>query len=189
MMGAQVGNYSAYQLGIHNHLNDSMGGILNEYSRFGAFREAYRMGALAVHVNNDAAVSLAGPPGFNILKQFTVIAAQRGEYRISWEMKNADGMTPVHARFAVNDIDIPASDQAEAGAVYAGKTYNYDVDLAEGDRLQIVGDPQGDEIFIRNFRIYYDWCIKYFWDGSDGRVLVTPLTLVDATALDLIPDF
>lgn len=185
----QVGLASSAFLRIHNHLNDDQGGVLNEYSRFGAFRETYRTGALAVHVDNDAEVSLAGPPGFDLLKQFTVNAAQRGAYRISWEMRNSDGMTPVHVRVAINGVDIPASDQAEAGNVYAGKIYNYDVDLAEGDLVQLVGDPQGDEVFVRSFRIYYDWCVPYFHDGAHGRVLTTPLALVDNEALDVTADF
>lgn len=186
---AQRGIYSAYQLGLHNHLDNNNGGILNEYSRFGAYRETYRTGALAVHVDNDAEVHLAGGAGFVVLKQFTIDTAQRGEFRISWEMRNVDNATTVHARVAINDVDIPASDQSTAVNVYGGKTYNYDVDLALGDRVQIAGDPQGDDIYIRSFRIYYDWSIKYFHDGTNGRVLVTPLALSDVEALDVTADF
>ena len=184
----QVGVYSAYQLGIHNHLNNDNGGILNDYSRFGAYREAYRTGALAVHVDNDAEVnSLIGV--YTLLKQFTVNEGQRGEFRLSWEMKNTDNLTAVHVRVAINDVDIPASDQTENTNVYQSKIYGYDVDLNTGDRVQLLGNANGDEVWIRSFRIYYDWSIKYFHDGTNGRVLVTPLALTDTTALDVTADF
>lgn len=184
---AQRGIYSAYQLGLHNHLDNNNGGILNEYSRFGAFREAYRTGALAVHVDNDGAQSDVGII-YSLLKQFTVVTAQRGEFRISWEMRNADNATNVETKFYVNNVAVSAA-QNNATNVYAAKTYNYDVDLAVGDLLQIWGNANGDEVFARNFRVYYDWAIKYFWDGTDGRVLATPLVLTDVSALDVTADF
>jgi len=185
----QVGIPSSAFLRIHNHLNDDQGGVLNEYSRFGAFREAYRTGALAVHVDNDPERSVAGMAGYVLLKQFTVNVAQRGEYRISWEMRNADDATPVHVRVAINGVDIPASDQVTALNIYVGKIYNYDVDLAEGDLVQLFGDPQGDEVFVQSFRLYYDWCVKYFHDGTNGRVLVAPLALSDVSLIDVTADF
>jgi hypothetical protein len=188
MMGAQVGNYSAYQLGIHDHLNDSMGGILNEYSRRGGFREAYRTGALAVHVDNDAERSSAFA-GFVLMKQFYVNQAQRGEYRIVWEMKNSNNVTPVSVRVAINGVEIVASNQDESGNIYAQKFYNYDVDLAEGDLVQLFGDANVDTVWIRNFRIYYDWCIKYFGDGLGGWILAAPLVLTDAALLGVTADF
>jgi hypothetical protein len=188
MMGAQVGIYSAYQLGLHNHLNDDQGGVLNEYSRFGAFREAYRTGALLVHVDNDAEQSEADHGVYWLTKQFTVNTAQRGEWRIYFEMANADNMTNVFARFYVNGVAVGAV-QARNLNTYAPKTDNYDVDLAAGDLLQIYTLGNGDSVFVRNFRIYYDWAIKYFHDGTNGRVLTTPLVLADVAALDVTADF
>jgi hypothetical protein len=187
MMG-QVGIYSAYQLGLHNHLDNNNGGTLNDYSRFGAFRETYRTGALAVNVANDAEVSEADHGVYWLTKQFTINEAQRGEWRIYFEMANADNMTVVNARFYVNGAAVGAV-QARNLNTYAAKTDNYDVDLAAGDLLQIYTLGNGDSVFIRNFRIYYDWSIKYFHDGTNGRVLSTPLTLTDTTAIDVTADF
>ncbi len=184
----QVGIYSAYQLGLHNHLDNNNGGTLNEYSRFGAFRETYRTGALAVNVANDAEVIEPDHGVYWLTKQFTVVTAQRGEWRIYFEMANFDNVTNVNARFYVNGAAVGAV-QSRALNTYAPKTDNYDVDLAAGDLLQIWTNANGDTVYIRNFRIYYDWAIKYFWDGTDGRVLSTPLTLTDTTAIDVTADF
>jgi len=181
-MGAQVGILSAFQLGQHDHLSAERGGLLHAYSRYGAFRTPYRTGALIVHCDNDVENSYAGI-GFDAVKETLINVAQPGRYRISWRMKNFDNVTAVHARVAINDVDIPASDQANATDVYVGKTYNYDVDLAAGDRVQIVGDPVGDRVFIDEFRIYYDWGIAYFGDGTFNN-LVTLLPLSDAELLD-----
>lgn len=184
----QVGIYSAYQLGLHNHLDNNNGGILNDYSRFGAFRESYRTGALAVHADNDAEVHEPDHGIYWLTKQFTVNTAQRGEWVISFEMHNDDNMTNVNARFYVNGAAVGAV-KSNATNAYQTKTDNYDVDLAAGDLLQIWTNGNGDSVYIRNFRIYYDWAIKYFHDGTNGRVLVTPLTLTDNEVIDVTADY
>ena len=185
---AQAGIYSAYQLGLHNHLDNTNGGILNDYSRFGAFREAYRTGALAVHVDNDAEVTSAAAV-YTLLKQFTIRTAQKGEYRIAWESASTVAGQDIATRFYVNGVAVGAADTHDS-AIYQAVTEDYDIDLALGDLIQVYGRRVGAcSVKVRNFRIYYDWAIKYFHDGTHGRVLTTPLTLSDTTALDVTADF
>ncbi len=185
---SQVGIYSAYQLGLHNHLNNSQGGVLNDYSRFGAFREAYRTGPLAVHVDNDAEVQSAAAI-YTLLKQFTVVTAQKGEYRIAWQSASTVGGQNISTRFYVNGAAVGAADTHNS-AIYQDVTEDYDIDLAAGDLIQVYGRRVGAcEVKVRNFRIYYDWAVKYFHDGTNGRVLTTPLALADTTALDVTADF
>ena len=183
----QVGIISAYQLGIHNHLNNDNGGVLNEYSRFGAFRETYRTGALAVHVASDAEVHTPSAATV-LLKQITINAAQKGEFRIQWESKSTVLGQGITTAFFVNGVAVSPDDSHDS-AIYQTVQYDYDVDLAAGDLLQIWGSRDGAcEVYVRNFRVYYDWCIKYFHDGTNGRVLATPLPLTDVAALDVTAD-
>lgn len=189
---AQVGIYSAYQLGLHSHLDNNNGGILNAYSRHGAYRVPYRAGALALHVDNDAEVFIAGAGVYTLLKQFTVgtvygVATALAGVRFTWEMKNFDNLTNVAARVYINGVAVGAVQNNNTN-VYVAKLTNYDAVLAVGDLLQIWGNDVGDSCYIRNFRVYYDWCIAYFGDGTYNR-LTTTLPLIDADALDLTADF
>ena len=185
-MGAQVGIYSAYQLGIHGHLNNDDGGILNEYSRDGAFMEAYRTGALAVHVDNDAEV-LTGLDGYILLKQFSVNTAERGEFRFTWQSRTNWAGQPIWTQFYVNGVAVGAED-THAFEAYQNVLHNYDVNLAAGDLLQIYGKAtMGASLFVRNFRIYYDWALKYF--GNAEKTLTAPLALTNADLLDVTADF
>lgn len=184
----QVGIYSAYQLGLHNHLDNNNGGILNDYSRFGAFRESYRTGALATHVDNDAEVH-SNVGVMTLLKQFTINTGQKGEWRIAWQSRSSVAGQDISTRFYVNGVAVGAVDTHNAAA-YQDVTEDYDVNLAAGDLIQIYGRRVGAcEVYIRNFRIYYDWCVKYFHDGTNGRVLVAPLALTDTEAIDVTADF
>lgn len=179
----QVGVYSAYQLGLHNHLDNNNGGILNDYSRYGAFRSAYRTGALALHVDNDAAKTDTPGPGWIMLKEIRINADYEGQWRISFQMRNADNVTNVSAEFYVNGVPTGGI-QNSVSNIYATKTYNYDIDLAENDLLQLWGDPNGDTIDVRQFRIYYDWRLAHFGDGTILN-LATPVALSDADLIDV----
>ena len=179
----QIGIYSAYQLGLHNHLNNTQGGILNDYSRYGAYRRPYRTGALAVHCDNDAEV-FTGNAIYTLLKEILVNTDQVGEYRISWQQRSSVFGQDSRTRFYVNGVAVSA-EMTEGTNVYQTETHNYDVDLAAGDLLQIYGKRVGAcDCYVRNFRIYYDWRIAYFGDGTVLN-LTTPLPLSDADLLDV----
>ena len=177
----QVGIYSAYQLGLHNHLDNTNGGILNDYSRYGAYRRPFRTGALAISCPNDAVVQGNWGP-YTLMKETLINVAQPGNYHIDWEMANNDNVTSVDTIFYVNDVAVSGV-QSRALAAYGPKEFHYDINLAAGDRLQIYGRANGDIVKVRNFRINYDWQIEYFGDGT-SRVLVTSLPLSDADLLD-----
>jgi hypothetical protein len=182
MMGAQVGVFSSYQMGLHNHLNDAQGGALNEYSRDGAYRRPYRAGALAVHIDSDAERSTASAI-YTKLKEIRIETAQPGRYRIAWQARSDDVGQDIKTRFHVNGA-IVSPEMTEGVVAYQDESHNYDVDLAAGDLLQIFGKRVGaTTCYVRNFRIYYDWRIEYFGDGS-RNTLVTALPVSDADLLD-----
>src|SRR4030042_3075463 len=102
-MGAQRGVYSASLLMLHNHLNDNLGGILNAYSRDGAYRTPYRTGALAIGCGNpaerdsDAAV-------YTLIKETIINVAQEGRYQISWQYRSTTGVDFVYTKVYVNGV-------------------------------------------------------------------------------------
>ena len=185
---AQTGILSTFQMGLHNHLDADNGGILTEYSRYGAYRRPSRAGACAVSVPNDAEVS--NPDGvWTLLKQFTVNEVLEGTFRIYWEAKNTDNVTVVNTRFYVNGVAVSGIVNDNSN-VYSFATYNYDVDLAEGDLLQIWGNSNADVVWVRNFRVEYDWTLPAFGDPALARnVLAAALALTDADAIDITADF
>ena len=176
----QIGCQSGARIGVHNHLSISQGGII-----YWAYRCASRLGALAVNVANDAQTNLLGGLAYELLKEITVVTAQAGTFRISWDSKDGDNITEVHSRFYVNDVAVSAVKNNNTN-VWANHTHNYDFNLVAGDRLQIWGNPEGDNVLIRNFRILYDWTIPRFTGDGTSRVLVTPLALTDVDLLDVI---
>lgn len=185
-MAEQIGVQSGARVGIHNHLNISQGGILNEYSRDGAFMETYRTGGLAVHVDNDDEV-ISGIDALVLVKQFTVDTAQRGEFRFTWQSRTSLLGEPVNSVLYVNGVAVGA-DNIHANDVYQNHLHNYDLDLAVGDRIQIYAlATMGHQVRIQNFRIYYDWAVKYF--GDSGKVLVAPLLLTNNDLIDVTADF
>jgi hypothetical protein len=159
-----------------------MGGVLNAYSRYGAYRRPYRTGALVLSCANDAEVSLTGVGVYTLMKQTLINVAQEGNYHIDWEMRNSDNVSNVATKFYVNGVAVSAA-QTRNSNVYGPKEHHYDINLAAGDLLEIWGDPLGDTVWVRNFRIRYDWQIEYFGDGT-SRILVTSLPLSDADLLD-----
>ena len=179
----QVGIYPSFQLGIHDHLSDDRGGLLNAYSRDGAFRKPYRTGALAIHCDDDAERSTISPAYVKI-KEILVNAAQPGRYRINWQMKNGASMGNVVSRLYVNGAAVGAVHTLNSN-IWTNFGDDYDVDLASGDLLQIYGGRSGgggETTYIRNFRVCYDWGLYQFGDG--GRVNL--VTLLALTSLDLL---
>jgi hypothetical protein len=179
---AQVGVYSASLLMQHDHLNASMGGILNAYSRYGAYRRPFNTGALAISCDNDAQVTdnIGADP--QLMKEIRINAAQAGNFRISWRMCNVDNVSNVDAWFYVNGIVVSPIKSTTSNA-WQTKTHDYNVNLALGDLLQIWGDRGLDSLNVDRFRIYYAWRIEYFGDGTVNN-LITALPLSDADLLD-----
>jgi hypothetical protein len=179
----QVGVYSASMLSIHNHLNDSMGGTLNDYSRYGAYREAYRTGPL-----NVSASSLipkhSGSLVEVLIKQIRINKAYRGSWHIVWDFFATIGASDVHSRLMLNGVAL-SPDYNTTSLLPVTKTYGHDVDLAVDDLIQIFGYKEGvgDNVNIENFQVQYDWGIKYFGDGTVMN-LTTMLPLSDNDVID-----
>ena len=183
-MGAQCGVLSAFQLGIHDHLTNERGGILNAYSRYGAYRRPYRTGALAVNFPNDAVRSTANG-AYTELKRTLVNATQAGEVVFSFDMRGTDGVTFNSSRVRVNGVNIGVLHNSNSN-VWVTYTDTYDLGLIAGDLLQVWALSAGgaDTVSIRNFRIYYDWHLPGFGDGTVNN-LTAPLALTDVDLLDL----
>jgi len=179
---AQVGVYSASLLMQHSHLNASMGGILNTYSRDGAYRTPYRTGALAIGCGNpterdsDAAVYI-------LIKETVINVMQEGRYQISWQYRSTTGVDFVYTKVYVNGVAFGA-EKTTLNVAYQDATQNYDVDLAAGDLIQIWGYADNPtHLRVRNFSVKYDWGLSYFGDGTRNN-LVTLLPLSDVDIID-----
>jgi len=184
---AQIGIYSVALLMQHNHLNDTMGGVLNDYSRYGAYRRAYRTGALACTVTNNAVKTQDTDLGFLLMKEILVNTAQAGAFLFRWDMNSVDNATMCHTFVGVNGVMLGAFvDRNVVG--YLTTSRNYDLGLAVGDRIQIWGstddDTGGHAVGIRNFSINWDWRVEHFGDGT-SRVLTTALPLSDVDLIDV----
>jgi len=174
----QVGIYPTFQLGIHDHLDDDRGGILNAYSRDGAFRKPYRTGALAVFSNNPterSTVELA----YIKLKEIKINAAQPGRYVISWQFRGSTGVDFVYSRFYRNGVAV-STERSTLNTAYVTETHNYDVDLPANVLLQIYGYADAGTLRVRNFGLKYDWGLYQFGDGGRANlVTLLPLSSVD----------
>ena len=183
----QVGIYSAYQLGMHNHLNNDNGGILVDYSRFGAFRAPSRLAATLNHTY--ATMRQTGELVYTLLKQIevTYLYNYGGTCQIRWQMSTNSAGDDVGSAFFVNDVQVGV-DEITNLVAYQNYTHNYDVGLNSGDRLQIWGMRIGGGAAVRcrvqNFAIYYDWRIYHFGDGT-SHVCTTPIALSDADDLEV----
>ena len=180
---SQIGIYSASLLAMHNHLNDSQGGVLNDYSRYGAYREAYRTGALAIAVSsliNKDSASLTEV----LIKQIRINKAYRGKWRIQWDFYSLAGASDVHSRLYLNGSPLSA-DQVTTSIIPVTVTYNHDVNFAKDDLVQIYGyrEGVGDRVNVEGFQIKYDWGIKYFGDGTIMN-LTSMLPLSDTDVID-----
>ena len=183
----QVGIYSAYQLGIHNHLDNQNGGVLNEYSRDGAYREATNTDTLYIHAINDTAVENCHV-NWHVMKQFIVNASQRGKYQITWESRSLYFGEDVRSQIYINDAPFGAPFTHSSNA-YQLHSVDYDFDLVEGDLIQIYGAPLTHDncLYVRHFRIAYNWSIVYF--GNREKTLKTPLELTEDDLIDVTADF
>lgn len=177
----QVGIYSAYQLGLHNHLNATQGGILNDYSRHGAYRIPQRTGGLAIHTAAPGE-TFTGLNVMTLLKELRIDETRPGRVQVNYDYWSLlGGANNVNARFYVNGVAVGA---LQTGPGPTTVTENYDVGFTNGDLLQIWGRriAAGDECHIDNFYIAYDWHLLYFGDGTINN-LVTTLPLTDADDL------
>ena len=187
IMADQIGVQSGARIGIHSHLNISQGGILNEYSRYGAYRRAYNTGALARSVTNNAVKTQDTDSGFLLMKEILINTAQAGAVVFKWDMNSVDNATMCHTFVGVNGVILGAFvDRNVVG--YLTTSRNYALGLAVGDRIQIWGctddDTGGHAVGIRNFQILWDWRIEHFGDGT-SRVLTTALPLADVDLIDV----
>ena len=178
-MAEQVGCQSGTRTSIHNHLNISQGGVLNDYSRYGAYRQIYR-GALARALSN-AADKTTTSPVWTLLKQITINQNQKGQCQISYDAFSAVGAVAVDSRVYVNGVAVGPINSCINPTTF---DFDYDVDLVDGDMIQIWGkrNGAGDTIHVENMFIRYDWNIAYFGDGT-SRVLTAPLALTDVDLL------
>jgi hypothetical protein len=178
---AQVGIISAYQLGIHNHLNNDNGGILHDYSRHGAFRIPIRTGALAISTDSpgDMNTNLAA---MTKIKELRIDETRPARVVITYEYWSLmGGVNHVDAQLYINGV---AVGPLQHGAGPATITYNHDAGFTKGDLIQVWGRryTAGDECHIDNFSINYDWAILWFGDGTQN-VLVTALPVTDIDEL------
>jgi hypothetical protein len=180
-MGAQVGCLSAFQLGIHDHLSNERGGILNAYSRDGAYRMPYRTGALAVGCGNPAERD-TDAIAYVLVKQTRVNVMQEGRYQVSWQFRSTSGVDFVYTKVYINGVAFGA-EKTTLNVAYQDAIQNYDVDFAAGDLIEVWGYADNPtHLRVRNLSIKYDWGLSQFGDGTRNN-LVTVLPLSDNDVL------
>ena len=185
-MAEQIGVQSGARIGIHNHLNVSQGGILHEYSRYGAFRTCHRTGALALHVASDTERS-GNNAGYLLTKEILINADYVGRWRIRFDHRSTILGQFIRSRVYVNNMVVSGEFETD-NTGYVTENYNLDIDLQAGDRVQLYcrRAGAGNDYFTRNFRIFYDWHIAGFGDPSLAiNQLTAALALLDNTLIDV----
>jgi len=189
LMAEQVGVQSGARIGLHSHLNMSQGGILNEYSRYGAYKRFYRTGAGIIHTSgglpNSTGVIVPNP--MVLIKSLRIDETRPGQCILHYTYACGGG--------GIDHVDAQAFIY-RAGALFwtgagpnhgAGPTViteNYDNGFIAGDLIQVWGRAYvaGDTCDILVFDIEYDWRIPGFGDGTFNN-LNTALPVSDIDEL------
>lgn len=171
----------------HSHISVAQGGILNAYSRYGAYREAYS-GAATVSLANDTERIKAAPTsGAEIVKRTRISAIvndqQQGSFTFRYDYHNTLGVGfPIDMWIerwragSPTTIDFFSNDNAG----YSTRSVTWSGTILPGDYFTVafsIADA-GNDGYCRNFRINFGWRISYFGDGT-SRVLTAPLALSD----------
>ena len=185
-MAEQVGVQSGARIGLHSHLNISQGGILNEYSRYGAYKRFYRTGAGIIHTSGGAQ-NATNLNVMTLIKSLRIDETRPGQTLLRYTYESALG--------GIDHVDAQAFIY-RAGAIFwtgggpnhgAGPTIiteNYDNGFIDGDLIQVWGRiyTGGDDCIITNFELEYDWRIPGFGDGTFNN-LNTALPVSDIDEL------
>lgn len=121
----QVGIYSSYQLGLHDHSNNNLGGLLGTIER------------VAGAVVNDvvsAGDSLTAAAAFTLVKRVRINEVTPGEMDISFDLQASAGTA--HGRIYVNGVAV-GLDQTQAAPAVGTKTEAIIRDFAAGDNVEI----------------------------------------------------
>ena len=178
----QIGMLPSFRTMQHNHLDIYNGGVLNEYSRYGAYREAYN-GATVQLTNNTERHTLDTVE--HLLKEISISAIapagfQKGTWGWGFQMRTSIALTQVTAGVYRNGLLLSSFN--ETNIAYQAKTYNWpSVTLYAGDKLQIWGYSSDGvaECYVRNMYFQFGWRIAYFGDGTKN-LLTAPLAVTDA---------
>jgi len=184
----QVGIYPTFQLGIHDHLTDDRGGVLNAYSRYGAYKRMYRTGAGLIHTSGGApnTTDVLFPLPMALIKSLRIDETRPGQVILRYTYESPVGMDHVDAQAFIY----------RAGAVFwtgGGPNHgfgpttiaeNYNNGFIAGDLVQVWGRVYDalDICLITNLEIEYDWRIPGFGDGTFNN-LNTALPVSDLDEL------
>lgn len=183
-MPSQIGAQASGFLIPHDHLDITRGGILTEYSRWGAYRAAYS-GGTTISLANDTVRTKGVTTGAEVVKK-TILSAiapagfQTGSFTIRYDYHNTLGVGfPIDMwvmKNGITSLDFFANDNSS----YVTRSFTYTGTFDAGDyiSLEVSIADAGNTGYYRNFRIVFGWRIPYFGDGS-SRILTTPLTLTD----------
>lgn len=184
-MPAQVGAQASGFLIPHDHLDITRGGILTEYSRWGAYRAANSAGSTITLANDTERILTAPTMGAERIKK-TIFSAitpagfQTGSFTIRYDYHNTLGAGfPIDMwvmKNGVTSLDYYANDNSG----YLTRSFTYTGTFTQGDYISVEMSAMdsGNDAYCRNFRVVFGWQIPYFGDGS-SRILSTPLALTD----------
>ena len=166
---------------MHNHINDSQGGILNAYSRDGAYRKMISSSS-TVSIT-DAAEKHSNAPAYTKIKEIKISdltdGFQAGEFTASYDLKNIVAGKTAYAKLYINGFAV-GSEMTEAGNAYVNQSEAITgVTLKKNDLLQIYVKSQATgTAYVENFIISFGWQIAYFGTGTVKKLSV-PLALSD----------
>jgi len=180
---AQIGIYSVALLMQHDHLNTTMGGILNSYSRDGAFRSFYRTGPGHVVTPGSAAASTTNA-ALTLLMEIRIDETRLGQCIISYTYwSTLGGANHVDARLYLNGAVLGPLSHGAGPTIVA---HNHDLGFTAGDLVQIWGNRiiGGDTCNIDTFTLTYDWELVQFGSSATRNQLATHLPLDDHDELE-----
>lgn len=184
-MGVQFGCQSGAATMPHDHSGLNQGGILNPYSLYGAYREAYS-GAATISLANNTERVKGVTSGAEIVKRTNLTSIvgglQQGSFTIRYDYHQTLGVGfPIDiwverwgSLYA--SLDFWSNDNSG----YLTRSFTYTGTFRSGDYITIavsVADA-GNDSYFRNFQMNFGWRIRYFGDGTT-RVLTAPLALSD----------
>lgn len=121
----QVGIYSSYQLGLHDHSNNNMGGVLGTVER---------IAGVVVNDIVSAGDSFTAAAAFTLVKRVRIDEISPGQMDISFDLQASAGTA--HGRIYINGVAV-GLDQTQIAPAVGTKTETIIQDLAAGDNIEI----------------------------------------------------
>ena len=171
-MPVQMGIYSAYQLGIHDHSTDALGGRI--------FWEERIIGAnITTPATLNAATQSDTVIVLTLMKQITILEDSPGTMTVYFNVWRGVNVGNVESAVYLNDVIVGGS-WTENPGLSPGVQHSRVVgaDLVAGDRIQIYGRiVTSNEVFVADQYLEYSYGILRLSDRTMNPILGTDYAL------------